>query len=85
MIVVLVQTAAAIAAVDDAIHCLALVGHNPGISDFVADLIDTDIRSFRTCGVGIVNLPDIGWSDLGSGVATRAEYLDAKTPLMRLS
>jgi phosphohistidine phosphatase len=57
-------------------HCgeqlrtVLLVGHNPGISEFACQLIDSDHTvSLTTAGLCQIVLPGIPWRALGPGMA----------------
>ena len=48
---------------DDKINILALIGHNPGISDFVNSLSSTKIDHMPPCGVFMVKLDIDTWKE----------------------
>lgn len=43
------------------INTLAVVGHNPGVSDFVNDIANADIEDLPTCGIAIIQLEMDNW------------------------
>ena len=43
--------------------CVMLVGHNPGLTEFVNDLLDEDIDNIPTTGVVMAQLPIHDWKD----------------------
>lgn len=47
---------------DDA-HCAMIVGHNPGLTEFVNDLLDEDILNIPTAGVVLGQLSISSWKD----------------------
>ena len=50
---------------------VALVGHNPGVSDLVEVLIGTSFPDLPTCGIAVLACP-APWGDLVPGVAELA-------------
>jgi len=47
----------------DAADCIMLVGHNPGLTGFVNDLLDEDIDNIPTAGVVMAQLDIPSWKD----------------------
>lgn len=43
------------------INTLAIVGHNPGVSDFVNDLTNSTIEDLPTCGIAVIELEMDNW------------------------
>lgn len=43
------------------INTLAVVGHNPGVSDFVNDFTNSDIGDLPTCGIAVIELEMDNW------------------------
>lgn len=43
------------------INTLAVVGHNPGVSDFVNDITNADIEDLPTCDIAIIELEMDNW------------------------
>ena len=50
---------------------VALVGHNPGVSDLVSVLIGSSIGDLPTCGIAVLSCP-APWQDLLPGSAALA-------------
>ena len=44
-----------------------LFGHNPGLTDFVNDLLDEEIDNVPTTGIVACNLKIDNWSEIGPG------------------
>ena len=57
-----------------------LVGHNPGLSDFVNRFGDAGVTSLPTCAVVRLRLWVPEWSDAGWGSATVEEIDTPKAP-----
>ena len=73
----------------DALHHLppnagnvALVGHNPGVSDLVSVLIGSSIVDLPTCGLAVLTFPS-QWQDLVPGAAELALVAASDTILER--
>ena len=65
-----------LAAQDDAHDCVLLVGHNPGLTDFVNDLLPgLALDNLPTAGVVGVELDASAWS-AAARLRGRLEYLD---------
>jgi phosphohistidine phosphatase len=60
----------------DHVRTLALLAHNPGITELVCQLANTDIGNVPTCGVITLELPVDCWSE----VSNRARLLDFDYP-----
>lgn len=60
--------------VDDGCTKLAVVGHNPAITDVVNFLCLEEIRNVPTCGVAVLDLDIDSWSQLRAGAAELAFY-----------
>lgn len=55
----------AIAITDNSIATLCLIGHNPGISEFVNSLIQTPIfKELETANVFVINLKTDNWTEI---------------------
>jgi phosphohistidine phosphatase len=67
----------AVREVDDAVDHLALVAHNPGITDFLEILAGARIDNLPTCGVARLRLDIDSWSDVAPGCG---QLLDLDTP-----
>lgn len=73
----------------DALHHLppnagnvALVGHNPGVSDLVSVLIGSSIGDLPTCGIAVLTCPT-PWRNLHPGAAELALVAASDTILER--
>lgn len=53
---------------------VALVGHNPAITDLVNFLTLEAIRNIPTCGVALLEMDIAEWRDLKAGVARLVHY-----------
>ena len=60
----------------DHVQTLALLAHNPGITELVNQLAGTDISNVPTCGVITLELPVDHWIDVGN----KATLLDFDYP-----
>jgi len=60
----------------DHVQALALLAHNPGITELANQLANADISNIPTCGVVTFELPVDHWSDAGSN----ARLLDFDYP-----
>lgn len=58
----------------DDYRCLAVVGHNPAITDLVNFLTLEEIANIPTCGVAVLNLEIEKWSKLRAGGALLKYY-----------
>jgi phosphohistidine phosphatase len=66
---------ARIAAVDDRVRTLLVVGHNPGLAELAeqlaqggdAELLERLRHKFPTCGVAAIESPALRWCDLAAG------------------
>lgn len=47
-------------------NTLAIVGHNPGVTNFVTDLTHAAIESIPTSGVAIIDVDTNDWTQLGT-------------------
>ncbi len=56
-----------VASIDDAINCVMLFGHNPGITWFATILSGHHFENIPTCGIAAVDLKIDQWSDLKEG------------------
>ena len=61
---------------------IALVGHNPGVSDLVGVLIGSSIRDLPTCGIAVLACP-APWKDLLPGSAELTLVAASDTVLER--
>jgi phosphohistidine phosphatase len=77
------QILARIAAVDDRVRTLLVVGHNPGIAELAEELArrgDAEAlarlrHKFPTCGLAEIRSPALRWRDLASGGGTLRAFL----------
>lgn len=53
-----------IASIDEGVDSLMLIGHNPGITDLVSDLVGDRITSIPTSGVVKLLLPIANWYEV---------------------
>jgi phosphohistidine phosphatase len=59
---------------DPEIHSLALVGHNPGLSELVDWLCDKNGFGLPTCGIARLELAIRDWSQLEEGCGDLVEF-----------
>lgn len=52
---------------DDSFNCVAIVSHNPGITEFVNELTETKIDDMPTCGIFAVEVAIKSWKDFAQG------------------
>ena len=52
---------------DDRSDFTALFGHNPGITQLVNDLCDSDIYNIPTCGMALIGFPFDQWEMVSRG------------------
>jgi phosphohistidine phosphatase len=64
----------------DALQHVALVGHNPGLTDFANALADAGIENIPTCGVVRLELEVERWSEAAPGCARLLEFDSPKQP-----
>jgi phosphohistidine phosphatase len=67
--------------VGDLVGSVLLVGHNPGIEDLAAGLVEESKRlgSFPTAALADLRLPIATWEDLRPGVATVNAFVTPRT------
>ncbi|MFV0604474.1 MAG: SixA phosphatase family protein [Niabella sp.] len=53
------------------VDTLAIVGHNPGVSDFVNDITDANIEDLPTCGIAVIELDMDNWETNFTSVANK--------------
>lgn len=63
--------------VQDNVDTLMVVGHNPGLSDFVSHLIEDNIE-LKTCCVAVLELKVNHWNELFSGTCVLLEYISPR-------
>lgn len=73
-----------IQAVDDKYNCVALVGHNPDLTQFNNFLNDTYIDNIPTTGIVSINFDINSWKDIDRGVGKLVffEYPKKHNPLL---
>ncbi len=54
-------------------HAL-LVAHNPGITDFLACLCDSSLRSMPPCGIARLELDITSWTEVGPGCGREIDF-----------
>jgi len=59
---------------DDGCRCVAIVGHNPAITDLINFLTLEEIANVPTCGVAVLNIDSEKWSSLRAGGAVLKYY-----------
>lgn len=59
-----------IASIDERVDSLMLVGHNPGITDLVSDLVGDQTTSIPTSGIVRLLLPIANWYEVECETAT---------------
>ena len=72
---------AALAEVDESLRCVALVAHNPGMTDLANQLSDARIDNLPTSGIFMTELDEGKWSDFGRRQARFAGFLSPKQNL----
>lgn len=45
------------------VHTLAIVGHNPGVSNFVNNITNADINDLPTCGIAVIEIDMNNWEE----------------------
>ncbi len=67
--------------INDALHCVALFGHNPGIT-FLANLIEPGVTSnIPTCGIIIAEMPlEVPWSKVSWSKMKLVKILTPNNP-----
>ena len=60
--------------VEDRLDRVFLIGHNPGLTDFVNELSDEPIRNVPTCGVVEFRIAGESWSDIRRDTAKRVDF-----------
>lgn len=65
-----------IQSLDNTYSCVWIVGHNPGLTDFVNLVADATIENIPTCGVVACTLQIQSWDEAGRkmGIVTSFEY-----------
>ena len=65
-------------ALDDNLSEVYLIGHNPGLSEFAADLSSNQITEMPTCSVVIAQVDSSKWHLLSKGFAEHIEFYKPK-------
>ncbi|MFH0736097.1 MAG: phosphohistidine phosphatase SixA [bacterium] len=71
-------------AIDDKHNCVALVGHNPDLTQFNNYMVDTFIDNIPTCGIASLEFDINSWKDIEQGVGKLLffEYPKKLNPLL---
>ncbi len=70
-----------VASQDDALSCVLLVGHNPGLTELVNQLLpDLALDNLPTSGVVAIDLPTTSWRNAATARAKLAYYDYPKNP-----
>lgn len=64
--------------IDNNVESLMIIGHNPTITELVMQLTDHEIYNIPTCGIAIIQLKTISWSEIDNKCATLLEYVYPK-------
>ena len=56
-----------------------LVGHNPGLSEFLRVLVDSEHASMSTASVAVVSFDVPEWVDVVAGIGELEWFMDPKT------
>ena len=59
---------------DDSVTRVMIVGHNPGLTDFVNALAGCDIDNVPTCGVAVIRLKAARWQEVEFGSGELLEF-----------
>jgi phosphohistidine phosphatase len=63
--------------IENDVSTLFIVGHNPGISDFLSYLVDEDYE-LKTCCVAVLELKVVEWSALFQGTCILKQYISPR-------
>ncbi len=61
------------------IDTLAVVGHNPGVTNFVTDITGSDIDSLPTSGIAVIKIDCDDWQQFNEAEKTLAEVFSPKS------
>ncbi|GAB3423896.1 SixA phosphatase family protein [Niabella aquatica] len=61
------------------IDTLAVVGHNPGVTNFVNDVTGSDIDSLPTSGIAVIKANCDDWQEFNNAQKTLAEVFSPKS------
>lgn len=56
-----IQILTVVKSIPDEHDSAAIFGHNPGFTEFINDMTDSDIFNIPTCGVAVIHLPIDTW------------------------
>ncbi|MEZ6059644.1 MAG: histidine phosphatase family protein [Planctomycetaceae bacterium] len=65
---------------DKSVLRIMLVGHNPGLTEFVNALTGYDIDNVPTCGICVVRLGSVCWKEVDFGSGELVEFDFPKKP-----
>lgn len=63
-----------ISGTNDSIQSLAIVGHNPGLTDLINDLSDFDLWNLPTCGICVIDFNIKAWSEIIGSKGNKVYY-----------
>jgi phosphohistidine phosphatase len=63
---------------DDRLCTVALFGHNPGITDFLNELISGPAQNMPTCSFAVIKLPAGRWRDIEPGTGRLVHFASPK-------
>ena len=63
--------------IENDVNTLFIVGHNPGISEFLSYLVDDDYE-LKTCCVAVLELKVVEWSALFQGTCILKQYISPR-------
>lgn len=61
------------------INTLAVIAHNPGVTNFTKDVTDSDIDSLPTSGIAIIEVDMNDWENFKAAKKNLAEVISPKT------
>lgn len=64
--------------IDNNINCVALVGHNPGLTNFSNYLTNNFIDNIVTCGIVKIELEIESWIEIVEGIGSKVFYIYPK-------
>ncbi|MCK9207786.1 MAG: histidine phosphatase family protein [Salinivirgaceae bacterium] len=68
-----------LAAIDDQVHHILIIGHNPGISDFACHVLNNQMAEWiPTSGCVSLELDILNWKDAVAGKAKLLHYIKPK-------
>ncbi|WP_346237544.1 SixA phosphatase family protein [Niabella insulamsoli] len=60
------------------IQTLAVIGHNPGVTNFTNDITGSEIESLPTCGIAVMHIDCDDWQDFNEADKTLVEVMSPK-------